>query len=268
MRHQTGAGAELTLCSVTKSFGTKAVVRDISLECPTATRLSLLGPSGCGKSTLLRLIVGLEKPDSGEIRINNQPVTTAAIVQHVAYLGQRPALLPWLTALDNAMLPLRLVRPLTKEDRALAVELFDSFGLEGSGKLMPGELSGGMRQRVALVQSLIVGATILILDEPFAALDDITRRSIVSQLHCWIRDHHVSLIMVTHSFEDAAYLSDQVLFWRHGATQPMGSQLHRLSLKHTFTPNGDLKDFAEPDFIGMRGRMFNEYLAVSQEIAV
>ena len=112
----------LVLNNVTKNFGTKSVVRQISFNCQHDTRLSILGPSGCGKSTLLRLIVGLEQPDSGSITIAGRPGNQASVVKHVAYLGQRPALLPWLTALDNALLPLRLARPLTPADHRPTVE--------------------------------------------------------------------------------------------------------------------------------------------------
>jgi ABC-type nitrate/sulfonate/bicarbonate transport system ATPase subunit len=265
---QTRAEVGLALCGLTKSFGSKSVVRDVSLECSPDSRVSILGPSGCGKSTLLRLIVGLEQPDNGDIMIGNQPGNRVATALHIAYLGQRPALLPWLTALDNALLPLRLARPLTPIDRDVAGDLFDAFGLKDARGLMPGELSGGMRQRVALVQSLIVGADILLLDEPFAALDDVTRRSIICQLHCWIRDHHVALIMVTHSFEDAAYLSNRTLSWRHSATKLVKPQLHEISLGHTFSPTGVLNDFAQPEFIELKSRMFSEYIEVDRNLSI
>lgn len=264
--HHTRFSPVLVLNNVTKNFGTKSVVRQISFNCQHDTRLSILGPSGCGKSTLLRLIVGLEQPDSGSITIAGRPGNQASVVKHVAYLGQRPALLPWLTALDNALLPLRLARPLTPADHRLAEELFKSFGLDGAGGLMPGELSGGMRQRVALVQSLIVGADLLIVDEPFAALDDITRRSIVCQLHGWIRERRIALIMVTHSFEDAAYLSDRVFFWRHSPTITVLPQLHEVTLACTFTPACDLDDFAKPEFAERKSHMFSKYLEVGRNL--
>lgn len=252
--------ATLALQNVTKNFGTNEVVRNLSLNCPPNTRLSILGPSGCGKSTLLKLIVGLEKPDNGSIKISNRPIDCDDIVRRVAYLDQRPTLLPWLSARDNALLPLRLARALTPDDHRHADELFDMFELKGARHLRPGELSGGMRQRVALVQTLILGADILIFDEPFAALDDVMRRSVICQLHGWIARHELMLIMVTHSFEDAAYLSDRVLFWRHTRRAHEHPQLYESTATTTFCPAGNLSDFSIPEFTERKSRLFSEYL--------
>lgn len=256
--------AEFVLAAqgLTKSFGHKEVIKNLSIGCRPETRLSILGPSGCGKSTLLRILVGLEKADSGDIEIHSQPIERSLVTRHVAYLGQRPALLPWLNAHDNAVLPLRLARAVTRGDRGLARELFKAFGLEGADELMPGQLSGGMKQRVALVQALIVSSDILVLDEPFAALDDVTRRSILCQLHSWISIKRIALIMVTHSFEDAAYLSNRILFWRHAPTTP---QLHEASLPSAFTATGFIEDFASQEFVELKNRTFQEYMTVNRE---
>lgn len=213
------------------------------------------------------MVVGLESPDSGSIEIKSRPIDRSLVARHVAYLGQRPALLPWLNAHDNAVLPLRLARAVTRSDRDLARVLFKEFDLEGTDDLMPGQLSGGMKQRVALVQSLIVGADILVLDEPFAALDDVTRRSILCQLYNWVCARKLTLIMVTHSFEDAAYLSNRIVFWRHSQTMSLTPQLHEVSLHDSFDITGHLEDFAKSEFSELRGRLFQEYMAIAQDSA-
>jgi ABC-type nitrate/sulfonate/bicarbonate transport system ATPase subunit len=172
---------------------------DISLHADTHELLAVVGPSGCGKTTLLELICGLQQPDHGSIEC-----TSAAL------MPQRDLLLPWLSALDNAALALRIARVSRSRARERAGELFAELGLDGFEQAHPYELSGGMRQRVAFVRTLLSGKQLLCLDEPFGALDAITR----AEMHAWLanalRIQPRTVVLVTHDVEEAVVLADRV----------------------------------------------------------
>jgi NitT/TauT family transport system ATP-binding protein len=175
-------------------------LEDVSLHAARGEIVAVVGPSGCGKSTLLELICGLQQPDGGRI------VSEPAVL-----MPQRDLLLPWLTAIDNAALALR-VRGLAREQaRAAALPWFERFGLGGFERTRPDELSGGMRQRVSFLRSLLAGKPVLALDEPFASLDAITR----SEMRGWLA-HALELeprtvVLVTHDVEEAVVLADRVV---------------------------------------------------------
>jgi NitT/TauT family transport system ATP-binding protein len=175
-------------------------LEDVSLHAARGEIVAVVGPSGCGKSTLLELICGLQQPDGGRI------VSEPAVL-----MPQRDLLLPWLTAIDNAALALR-VRGLAREQaRASALPWFERFGLGGFERTRPDELSGGMRQRVSFLRSLLAGKPVLALDEPFASLDAITR----SEMRGWLA-HALELeprtvVLVTHDVEEAVVLADRVV---------------------------------------------------------
>jgi NitT/TauT family transport system ATP-binding protein len=172
---------------------------DISLHADTNELLAVVGPSGCGKTTLLELICGLQPCDAGSIEC-----------APAALMPQRDLLLPWLSALDNAALALRIARVGRAEARTRAGELFAELGLAGFERARPSELSGGMRQRVAFVRTLLSGKQLLCLDEPFGALDAITR----AEMHAWLTDalrrEPRTVLLVTHDVEEAIVLADRV----------------------------------------------------------
>jgi len=172
---------------------------DITLHAATGELLAVVGPSGCGKTTLLELICGLQRSDSGSIEC-----------APAALMPQRDLLLPWLSAVDNAALALRIARVPRAQARERAAEMFAELGLAGFERAHPYELSGGMRQRVAFVRTLLSGKQLLCLDEPFGALDAITR----AEMHAWLADaleHEPrTVVLVTHDVEEAVVLADRV----------------------------------------------------------
>jgi len=207
-------GTLVALKGVGRTFRSgKAEVRaldDLELEVAPGEALGVVGVSGCGKSTLLELIGGLQEPDAGTVAIGGE---TAAAARRGAcsYMPQRDMLLPWRDALDNAGLALEAQGLGRREARRRAEPLFERFGLEEFKRARPGTLSGGMRQRVAFMRTLLPGRPLLALDEPFAALDAITR----SSMQQWLADALVSeprtVVLVTHDVEEALFLCDRVV---------------------------------------------------------
>ena len=190
----------VALEGVTKAFGAVQALDGVSLHVRPRETLAVVGPSGCGKSTLLELVCGLQAPDAGTIDASP-----------AALMPQRDGLLPWLSALDNAGLALRVAGRSKAEARAAAHEHFAAFGLEGFERTRPAELSGGMRQRVAFLRTLLAGRPVLCLDEPFGALDALTR----AQLQRWLAGALVreprTVILVTHDVEEAVLLADRIV---------------------------------------------------------
>jgi NitT/TauT family transport system ATP-binding protein len=216
------AEAELAADAVAEGGGTIAVedavkqfeggvlaVDHVSFEARPGEFVSIVGPSGCGKSTLLRLIAGLLPLTDGKIVVNGREVTEPR--QDVALMFQRPTLLPWRTALENTLLPPKLGRKLNREAEAHAYELLDLVGLSGFEHTYPRHLSGGMQQRVALARLLMVGVDVLLLDEPFAAVDQLTRERLNLEL---LRVHErmsATAMLVTHNIPEAILLADRVV---------------------------------------------------------
>jgi ABC-type nitrate/sulfonate/bicarbonate transport system ATPase subunit len=190
------------------SGGTLEVLRDVSLHVNSGEFVALIGPSGSGKTTALSLIAGLEAPISGEIVLRGDP--HAPRLGHIGYMPQRDLLLPWRSALDNATAGLE-VRGVSKaEARERARALFFQFGLAGFERAWPATLSGGMRQRVAFARAVLAGGDLLLLDEPFGALDALTRLS----LQRWLAEVYATLnltcLLVTHDLDEALLLADRV----------------------------------------------------------
>ncbi|MHB0875070.1 MAG: ABC transporter ATP-binding protein [Anaerolineae bacterium] len=181
---------------------------EVSLEVPAAEFVALVGPSGCGKTTLLRLVAGLAQPTSGEIDMPDSS-------DKVGFVFQQGALLPWRTVRQNVLLPLELQH--WPEDRAaVRVEaMIAAVGLAGFGDALPRELSGGMRQRVALARALADDPPLLLLDEPFASLDALSRERMNEELQrIWLATRK-TVLLVTHSIEEAVFLSDRVVVLSH-----------------------------------------------------
>ena len=202
------AGA-VRIDAVAHSFGELLALDGLSLNAAPHEVLGIVGPSGCGKSTLLELVAGLHEPGSGRIEVEGQ-AEGAQRLQRCAYMPQRDLLLPWMTALDNAALALRNRGVRRAAARAQAAPLFERFGLAGFEGSHPNELSGGMRQRVAFLRTLVAGKPVLLLDEPFASLDAITRGEMQSWLGGALAENPRTVIFVTHDVEEALYLSDRV----------------------------------------------------------
>ncbi|HEX4734684.1 MAG TPA: ABC transporter ATP-binding protein [Thermoleophilaceae bacterium] len=184
---------------VARRFGEVTALDDLSLTVGAGEVLALVGPSGCGKSTLLELLAGLQAPDAGKV-----------LAEPAAYMPQRDLLLPWRSALANAALALECAGVAKAEARREAQPLFDRFGLGGFERARPYELSGGMRQRVALARTFLAGRPLLLLDEPFASLDQITRGSLQEWLADALQGEPRTVVLVTHDVQEALYLADRV----------------------------------------------------------
>jgi ABC-type nitrate/sulfonate/bicarbonate transport system ATPase subunit len=202
-------GRDLSLRGVSHSYGELATLDRIDLEVGAGEVLGLVGPSGCGKSTLLELICGLREPGSGTIAVAGSAESRERLAR-CAYMPQRDLLLPWYSAIDNAALALRNQGMRREAARTAARDLFARFGLDGFEHARPDELSGGMRQRVAFLRTLIAGKPVLALDEPFAALDAITRAEMQEWLATALRTDPRTVVLVTHDVEEALYLCDRV----------------------------------------------------------
>jgi ABC-type nitrate/sulfonate/bicarbonate transport system ATPase subunit len=192
------------------SYAELRTIERLDLELAEHEVVGLVGPSGCGKSTLLELVCGLQEPSRGEISVGDAATAPGRLSQ-CAYMPQSDHLLPWYSALDNATLALRNRGIGRAEARGRAAALFERFGLAGFERTAPAELSGGMRQRVAFLRTLIAGKPLLALDEPFAALDAITRAEMQEWLAGALRDDPRTVVLVTHDVEEALYLCDRVV---------------------------------------------------------
>jgi ABC-type nitrate/sulfonate/bicarbonate transport system ATPase subunit len=192
------------------SFGELRVIERIDADVRSGELLGVVGPSGCGKSTLLELVCGLRDPTAGSIEVEGER-SPARRLDRCAYMPQRDLLLPWMRAIDNAALALRNRGVPRRAARRAAAPLFERFGLEGFERARPSELSGGMRQRVAFLRTLLAGKPVLLLDEPFAGLDAITRTEMQEWLAGALDGGGRTALLVTHDVEEALYLADRVL---------------------------------------------------------
>jgi NitT/TauT family transport system ATP-binding protein len=199
----------ISLSGVGKAFAGRTVLDNVTAEIGDAEFVSVLGPSGCGKSTLLRLVAGLVSFEQGSIKFNGAAV--AAPSPDMGFVFQTPNLLPWFNVRDNLLLGVDLDSSAKRPDDAAFAELVETLGLTGFEESHPHELSGGMRHRVAIGQALVRNPQVLLMDEPFGALDALTRdRLNMELLRIWQRDKK-TVILVTHSIAEAVLLSDRVL---------------------------------------------------------
>lgn len=206
----------ITLRDVTYAYpgSSSPAIRGIDLSVAAGEFLCLLGPSGGGKSTLLRLIAGLLRPGSGTIHFDH----TTDVRGTIGWMAQRDGLLPWRTVLENVALPLQLQR----QPAAAAHHILARVGLPDAGSLYPHQLSGGMRQRAALARAVVHQPGLLLLDEPFAHLDELTRDDLGDELVALWAEQRLTVIMVTHSALEAVRLADRVVVLSHGPGQVMG----------------------------------------------
>ncbi|WP_104177501.1 ABC transporter ATP-binding protein [Cryobacterium sp. Y50] len=206
---------ELRVSDVTVTFesnrATVTAIEGLSAVFPAGSFTSLLGPSGCGKSTLLRVISDLIQPTEGTVNLFGQSPREARTTRKIGFVFQDATLLPWRNVLDNILLPLQVGGGGSITDHADPHELLKLVGLEGRELAFPHELSGGMRQRVAIARALICKPKILLMDEPFGALDEITRDHLNGELLRIWRTTRTTIVFVTHSIAEAAFLSEQVI---------------------------------------------------------
>jgi NitT/TauT family transport system ATP-binding protein len=201
--------AAVSVNGVTKIYpGGVEALNDMTIQFPKGELTSLLGPSGCGKTTLLKIIAGLLAPTSGTVTVNDQPVTGPG--KERAFVFQDFALMPWASVLRNAAFGLELQGVPKSERNAIAEKHIEAVGLKGCENLFPHELSGGMRQRVGLARALAVNAEVLLMDEPFSAVDEQTRRKFQEDLLGVVADAEKTFIFVTHSIEEAVYVSQNI----------------------------------------------------------
>lgn len=209
-----GAGVEVR--NVSKSFGADGakvtVLDDVSLTIGMGEFVSVIGPSGCGKSTLLKVVAGLLDADSGTVTIDGESVTAASRDKKIGLVPQSPALLPWKTVRENVELPVR-INARANSGRALRdpAELLATFGLGQAMKKYPGQLSGGMQQRAAIARAFVFDPAIMLMDEPFSALDEMNRDlQRIALLEFW-QSNRKAVMFVTHSVPEAIMLSDRIV---------------------------------------------------------
>ena len=241
-------GDAISIRRVEHSYGDLRTLATIDLEVPAHGVVCLVGPSGCGKSTLLELVCGLREPSGGSIEVGGEAGAERRL-DRCTFMPQRDLLMPWYSALDNAGLALRNRGVSRAEARARAASLFERFGLGGFERARPDELSGGMRQRVAFLRTLIAGKPVLALDEPFAALDAITRAEMQEWLAGALREDPRTVLLVSHDVEEALYLSDRVAVLSSRPARIVAE----LSAPHPRAPDRDAA-VTDPAFVAVRER--------------
>ncbi|MGF6653126.1 NitT/TauT family transport system ATP-binding protein [Paraburkholderia youngii] len=209
------AGLSISCRNINVRFFTErrsvTAIEGLSLDVATGEFLTLLGPSGCGKSTFLRVVADLIKPSRGEISVLGAAPQMARERRDIGFVFQDAALLPWRTAIQNVQLPLEVAGGKARSGRATPRELLELVGLKGREDAYPHEMSGGMRQRVAIARALVIDPKVLLMDEPFGALDEITRDRLNEELRRVWKEMGLTTLFVTHSIYEAAFLGQRVL---------------------------------------------------------
>lgn len=252
--------AVLDVQHVAKSFPNKKtgpfpVIEDISMSVRSGDFVSIVGPSGAGKSTLFGLLAGLEAPTAGTIAVNGVPSHDSTA--HAAYMPQKDLLFPWLDVLGNAAIGLEIGGMAKKDARRRAEDMLETFGLEGRGQARPFELSGGMRQRVALLRTVLLERPVMLLDEPFGALDYLTR----TELQVWLsetsRELGWTVVLITHDVPEAVLLSDRVY-----VLSPRPASIATVIDIDLPRPRG-IATFHEPDFAEYEQKLLTQLTSSS-----
>jgi len=252
---------------VSKSFGSgddhNLVLDGLSLTIARGEFVSIIGPSGCGKSTLLKIVAGLVRADEGRVRIDGESVSAATRDKLIGLVPQSPALLPWRTVLGNVRLPIQLNRK-ANEDRALRdpEEVLRSFGLGDALKRYPSQLSGGMQQRVAIARAFVFDPGVLLMDEPFSALDELNRDQQRFGLLAFWQSNRKAVLFVTHSVPEAVMLSDRIVVM---STHP--GRIHRIIEDNLPRPR-DAGVYEHPDFHRIESEVRSSLREVMEETVV
>jgi sulfonate transport system ATP-binding protein len=240
----------LVLSGLSKRFQIGAdwiiAVQDVSFHVAAGSVLAIIGTSGCGKSTVLRLIAGLEQPDRGDITAGAHPVNAPGLDRCLVF--QEPRLLPWLTVVENIALALRNAPLGAAEKRSRITEHLDLVGLSAFAGAYPRQLSGGMAQRVAIARGLVTDPDILLLDEPFGALDALTKLRLQADLHRIWSTRRTTMVLVTHDVEEAIFLADQIAV--------MAPHPGRITATH-HVPMPHPRDRTSPAFIALKSELLS-----------
>ena len=239
----------ISIRGVSKQFGPLEALAPIDLDVERGEIVTLLGPSGCGKTTLLRIVAGLERPSTGTVTVAGVSPQEARAHKRIAIVPQSPALLPWRTVAENARLLLDVNRRANPAGAPDVDELLGDVGLTEFANASPRHLSGGMQQRVALVRAFALGAPILLLDEPFASLDEITRTDMRHLLARLCERTETSVLFVTHSIAESVFLSDRVSVLSSRPGSIVGTE--PIELEHPRRP--ELED--DPRFFAVETRL-------------
>jgi NitT/TauT family transport system ATP-binding protein len=252
---------------VSKSFGSgddhNLVLDGLSLTIARGEFVSIIGPSGCGKSTLLKIVAGLVRADEGRVRIDGESVSAATRDKLIGLVPQSPALLPWRTVLGNVRLPIQLNRK-ANQDRALRdpEDVLRSFGLGDALKRYPSQLSGGMQQRVAIARAFVFDPGVLLMDEPFSALDELNRDQQRFGLLAFWQSNRKAVLFVTHSVPEAVMLSDRIVVM---STHP--GRIHRIIEDNLPRPR-DAGVYDHPDFHRIESEVRSSLREVTEESRV
>ncbi|MEM5666202.1 ABC transporter ATP-binding protein [Bacillus toyonensis] len=231
--------------NVSFHYDEKPIIDELNASIQEKEFVSIIGPSGCGKSTLFRLITGLEEVSTGRIEL------TETKSHPVGYMPQKDMLLPWRTIIENAALPLECQGVQKKEAQVKAKELLHKFGLQGYEGKYPKNLSGGMRQRVSFIRTLLTGGEILLLDEPFSALDALTKASLQEWLFEQWKEWEKTILFITHDVEEALFLSNRILVVKQ---QPITTLTERIV---PLDRNRTRKDLYKPDVLALKDELLS-----------
>ncbi|MGH1327000.1 ABC transporter ATP-binding protein [Bacillus pretiosus] len=231
--------------NVSFHYDEKPIINELNASMQDKEFVSIIGPSGCGKSTLFRLITGLEEASTGQIEL------TETKSHPVGYMPQKDMLLPWRTIIENAALPLECQGVQKKEAQIKAKELLHKFGLQGYETKYPKDLSGGMRQRVSFIRTLLTGGEILLLDEPFSALDALTKASLQEWLFEQWKEWEKTILFITHDVEEALFLSNRILVVEQ---QPITTLTERVV---PLDRNRTRKDLYKPEVLALKDELLS-----------
>ncbi|HGH7176145.1 TPA: ABC transporter ATP-binding protein [Bacillus wiedmannii] len=231
--------------NVSFHYDEKPIINELNASIQDKEFVSIIGPSGCGKSTLFRLITGLEEASTGQIEL------TETKSHPVGYMPQKDMLLPWRTIIENAALPLECQGVQKKEAQIKAKELLHKFGLQGYETKYPKDLSGGMRQRVSFIRTLLTGGEILLLDEPFSALDALTKASLQEWLFEQWKEWEKTILFITHDVEEALFLSNRILVVED---QPITTLTERIV---PLDRNRTRKDLYKPEVLALKDELLS-----------
>ncbi|UNP77024.1 ABC transporter ATP-binding protein [Bacillus nitratireducens] len=231
--------------NVSFHYDEKPIINELNASIQDKEFVSIIGPSGCGKSTLFRLITGLEEASTGQIEL------TETKSHPVGYMPQKDMLLPWRTIIENAALSLECQGVQKKEAQVKAKELLHKFGLQGYEAKYPKDLSGGMRQRVSFIRTLLTGGGILLLDEPFSALDALTKASLQEWLFEQWKEWEKTILFITHDVEEALFLSNRIFVVEN---QPIATLTERIV---PLDRNRTRKDLYRPEVLALKDELLS-----------